>query len=208
MDLWNLFARLWRNKFGLALVAVVSLVLGVVGWVSSAPSYSMTASQALRSTDRNAAGEVVTTTGTFELGMIGAMVVQNMTDHAGAFGDTTVTSTNAIVSPPSALPLVTTSVTARSAEEARSAMEATRRYNREFLQELFAQGRAPSRVQLVDLPYEPNPVVSPQPRIRSAGIGVILGALGGLTLLLIIDALRGRRGSKRPHPVERVPVSR
>lgn len=201
MDLWNLFARLGQRKLGLAAVALVAALLGVLGWTTSQASYSLTAQQALRTSQQTADG-VVTTTGGFELGMMGSMLVQNTQANAGAFGDAIVTSSNAVVSPPAALPLITTTVVAESEEDAAAAMTAARQLNHDFLEELLATDTGASSVSLVDLPYNTEPAVSAQPRVRSAGIGVILGGLVGLTLLVVYDVLRGRGSShgERPSP--------
>lgn len=195
MDLWNLFARLGERKLGLAAVIAVSLVLGVLGWTTSQASYSLTAQQALRTTQQTAEG-TVTTTGGFELGMMGAMLVQNTQANAGGFGDAIVTSSNAVVSPPAALPLVTTTVVAESDEEATAALESALRLNHDFLDELLEGDGVASSVSLIDLPYNTQPAVSAQPRLRSAGIGVILGGMVGLTSLVIFDVVRRRGGGR------------
>lgn len=194
MDLWNLLARLGQRKLGLAAVVLAAVLLGVLGWTTSQASYSLTAQQALRTSQQTAEG-VVTTTGGFELGMMGSMLVQNTQANAGAFGDAIVTSSNAVVSPPAALPLITTTVVAESEEDATAALASARQLNHDFIQELLETGTGTSSVTLVDLPYNPEPAVSSQPRVRSAGIGVILGGLIGLSLLVIYDVLRRRRSS-------------
>lgn len=204
MDLWALLARLRRSRIGLILVVCAALALGAAGWFMSKPSYSLTASQALRSTQQ-ARGQAVTTTGSFELGMVAAMMVQNTANHAGGFSGAVVNASNTIVSPPAALPLVTTTVTASSPEQARLALHAAMELNRSFLGQVFSRKGEAQTVDLVDLPYESTPAVSEAPRVRSAGIGLILGGLGGLTLLLLIDALRHRRSSPDGRDVRQSP---
>lgn len=193
MDLWDMFSRLWARKVGLALVLALALALGVIGWVTSSPSYSLTSSQALRATERTADGTRATT-GSYELGMIGAMLVQNTASQQGAFGGAVVNSSNSVVSPPAALPLVTITVTSDSEQLTREAMAAAKQNNQQFLENLLAEGTTPATVSLVDMPGTEQPAASQRPRIRAAGVGAIFGGLGGLTLLLILDAVQHRSG--------------
>ena len=196
MDLWNLFARLAARKALLAGVLLLSLGLGVLGWVSTAPAYSLTASQALRTSQQTPEG-TVTSTGSFELGMIGVMLVQNTMSQPGYFGNAVVTSTNSVVTPPAAIPLITTSVTADSPEAATEALKKARALNARFLRDLLASERSESTVSLVNMPFDSTPTMSNRPRIRSAGVGAILGGLGGLTALLVWDSLQRRRRDPR-----------
>ncbi|GAB48648.1 hypothetical protein [Mobilicoccus pelagius] len=197
MDLWSLFSRLRERKGVLVVIVLVSLLLGILGWVNTTPAYTLTAAQALRSSQESADGKVVTTTGSFELGMIGAMLVQNTASRAGEFDGAVVTSTNAVVSPPAAIPLITTSVTADSSEQASAALNESRAMNARFLRNLLAAGKADASVSIVNMPYTQTPSVSTRPKVRSAGVGAILGGLTGLTALLVWDALQRRR--REPH---------
>lgn len=203
MDLWQLLARLWQRKAGLVAVVLIAVALGLFGWFSTKPSYSATATQALRQSETSQGG-VNIQTGSFELGMVGSMIVQNAMNNAGAFGDAQVSATNAVVSPPAALPLVTITVTAHSEEQARIALRQAKDLNSQFLNQLLPQ-RGMTSISLADLNESPISKSS-QPRIRSAGAGAILGGLLSLVALMAWDAwTRRRAGGETADVGEREP---
>lgn len=199
MDLWQLLARLWQRKAGLAAVVLIALALGLLGWFGTKPSYAATATQALRHSE-NTQGGVNIQTGSYELSMVASMIVQNAMNNASAFGDAQVSSTNAVLSPPTALPLITTTVTAHSEDQVRVALRQAKDLNSNFLNQLLPQ-RGVSSISLADLSESPI-TKSSQPRIRSAGVGVVLGGLVSLVALMAWDAWT-RKGTGRDSPAGR-----
>lgn len=186
MDLWQALARLRERPLLLVAVAALSLLLGVIGWVSTRPTYAISVAHVLRAAPA-APGEVPRyAVGSFESGMLAAMTVSNLNTVGTGVPDSSLTANNSIVSPPTMLPLITITVSAASPEDAVAAVDRALKVNQDFLRGVAGAGTGLTIDQVN--PTHP-PVESSQPRIRAAGSGAILGLLFGTLSLLVYDTL-------------------
>ncbi|MDO5697701.1 MAG: hypothetical protein Q4G51_06965 [Dermatophilus congolensis] len=194
MDLWQALARLRERPWLIALVAALSLALGVIGWASTRSTYSISVSHVLRMAAPQAGEQPRYAVGSYESGMLAAMTVSNLNTVGSGVADTTVTANNSIVSPPTMLPLITITVTAESPEEAVAAVDGVLKVNRDFLNRVAGTNTGLTLEQVN--PTHPA-VESSQPRIRAAGSGAILGVLFGTLALLVFDTLSRLQASRR-----------
>lgn len=194
MDLWQALARLRERPWLLLLVAALSLALGVIGWVSTRPTYSISVAHVLRATPAAPGEPPRYSVGSYESGMLAAMTVSNLNTVGSGLPDTSVTANNSIVSPPTMLPLITITVTADTPENATAAIDGVLHTNRTFLASVAGANTGLTIAQVN--PTHP-PVESSQPRIRAAGAGAILGLLFGTLALLVFDTVSRLRTSRR-----------
>lgn len=194
MDLWQALARLKERPWLVLAVVALSVALGVIGWTSTRPTYSISISHVLRAAPAQPGETPRYAVGSFESGMLAAMTVSNLNTVGTGVPDTGVTANNSIVSPPTMLPLITITVTANDPGSAVAAVDGVLEINREFLENVT--GSAPGLSIAQVNPTHP-PVESAQPRIRAAGSGAILGLLFGTLGLLVYDTVTRLRSARR-----------